>query len=151
VRLHPGRYSDPVSILLGVREAPSGSMELSGGAAVTATRAVTVDAGVAEATEMRVRNAGGEWSGWSIYVHKAPWSLTGGDGLKTVEAEYRNALGTIARSDSILRPGAAALSLTAASPAVPLAHGPCHRMGGRVRGRRGRRRRDHRGDLGQGA
>jgi len=91
-----------VSVLLGVREAPSGSMELSGGAAVTATRAVTVDAGVAEATEMRVRNEGGEWSAWSTYLHKDPWTLSEGDGVKTVEAEYRNALGTIARSDSIV-------------------------------------------------
>ena len=91
-----------VSVLLGVREAPSGSMRLSGGAAVTANCAVTVDAGVAEPTQMRVRNAGGEWSEWSTYVHEYPWTLTAGEGEKSVEAEYRNDLGTISLSASIL-------------------------------------------------
>jgi hypothetical protein len=92
-------------IYLGLYEAPHGTMRLSGGAAATATRAVTVDAGVAEATQMRVRNVaeGWGWSAWTDSLHQAPWTLPSGDGLKTVEAQYRNALGaTEVLSDTIL-------------------------------------------------
>jgi hypothetical protein len=82
-----------VSVLLGAREAPYGSMLLLGGAAVTATRAVTIG-GVAEATQMRVRGSDGVWSAWTAYVPGSPWTLPTGDGLKTVVAQFRNVLGT---------------------------------------------------------
>ena len=88
-----GATSRTVSILLGKFEAPSGSVTLSGGAGVTASRSVTVDAGVSEATQMRVRNAGGAWGEWLPYVHAAIWTLPAGDGEKTVETEYRNSVG----------------------------------------------------------
>ena len=90
-------------VFLGFYQTAHGTMRLSGGAAATATRAVTVDAGVAEATQMRVRNVGEGWSEWAESLHRAPWTLPAGDGLKTVEAQYRNSLGaTEVLSDTIL-------------------------------------------------
>jgi hypothetical protein len=94
---------DKVGIMPGRRETPAGSMSLAGGATTIATRSVTVGAGVTDATQMRVRNAGAAWSDWTPYLHKAPWTLASGDGTKTVEAEYRNSIGTTeVLRDSIL-------------------------------------------------
>jgi len=51
---------------------------------------------------MRLRNDGGDWTAWRSYAPRLSWSLPEGDGDKTVEAEYRNAAGTMASlSDSI--------------------------------------------------
>jgi len=92
-----------ISVLLGEWEVPTGSIVLSGGAAATASRAVTVDADVAEAEEMRLRDAGGTWSDWSTLDREAPWTLPAGDGVRTVEAQYRSTAGESAvLSDSIL-------------------------------------------------
>jgi hypothetical protein len=92
-----------VGVMLGRREIPAGSMSLAGGATTTGTRSVTVGAGVTDATQMRVRNAGAGWSDWTPYLHKAPWTLGAGDGIKTVEAQYRNSIGaTEVLTDSIL-------------------------------------------------
>lgn len=52
--------------------------------------------------QMRLRNAGGNWTAWRAYAPRTSWQIDAGDGVKTVEAEYRNAAGTtVAASDSI--------------------------------------------------
>ena len=52
---------------------------------------------------MRIRDQGGEWSDWTPAVHKAQWTLPDVYGYRTVEAQYRNGLGTTAvLSDTIL-------------------------------------------------
>jgi hypothetical protein len=55
-----------------------------------------------DACEMRLRNADGAWTGWRRYVPLTSWLVDAGDGVKTVEAEYRDGDGTmVALSDSI--------------------------------------------------
>jgi hypothetical protein len=55
------------------------------------------------ACEIRVRSAGGGWSAWRPYAAGLAWSLEVGDGVKTVEAEYRDGAGDVAAaSDSIV-------------------------------------------------
>ena len=92
-----------VSVLLGEFEAPSGSMTVEAGSAATGTRLVRVGSAVAEATQMRLRDQGGQWSPWVTYAHTAYWSLPGSDGTKVVEAQYRNRVdATAVLSDSIV-------------------------------------------------
>jgi hypothetical protein len=51
---------------------------------------------------VRFRNGETEWTDWRPYVARSSWLLESGDGTKTVEVEYRDAVGTtVAASDSI--------------------------------------------------
>ncbi len=82
---------------------PSGTMSLNGGATHTNTAAVAVNSAVTGASEMRFRDSGGAWDGWESYSAAKSWVLPGGDGTKTVEAEYRDAAGnTSPLSDDIV-------------------------------------------------
>ena len=98
---------------------PSGSFVVNGGDAYTNSLSVTLGSAVTDASppvEMRFDNDGvwaGPEDGWIPYAASSPWSLqAGGDGLRTVYAEYRDAaLNVLALQDGITydtqAPGAA--------------------------------------------
>ena len=77
--------------------APSGTMALNADAAYTTSRDVTVDSAVTGAVEMRKRNIGGagNWGTWTAYGSSVAHQVSSGDGLKTVEVEYRDAAGNV--------------------------------------------------------
>lgn len=54
--------------------------------------------------QMRLRNAGESWGTWQAYAETKPWTLPTGNGLKTVEAEFKNSGSnqTISHQDQIL-------------------------------------------------
>ena len=61
--------------------------------APTAETAVTLNSDVTkeeDALEMRFKNAGYSWSEWEAYSPEKTWTLSAGDGIKTVYAEYRD-------------------------------------------------------------
>ena len=95
-------WAEPLSLL-----PPSGSLTVNGGAPYTATTAVTLDSAVsavdASALQMmRFRNSGGDWSAWETFAATKSWTLTDGDGSKTVEAEFKDAADNVlATSDTI--------------------------------------------------
>ncbi|MCA9973523.1 MAG: hypothetical protein KC425_25065 [Anaerolineales bacterium] len=88
--------------------APTGSVVIDAGAAYAGTTAVnlTLSAsdGLSGVADMRFSNNGSSWSGWQAYAGSAAWTLTSGDGTKTVYAQYRDAAGNISGSvtDSIV-------------------------------------------------
>jgi hypothetical protein len=85
--------------------APSGTMQIAGGAAYASSTSVTLDSSVSDANpvQMRFRDAGGAWSSWEAYADTHSWTLPAGDGAKTVEAEYRDVAGNVlALSDDII-------------------------------------------------
>ena len=73
----------------------SGTMRLNNGAAYANTTSVTIDSAVTGATQMHFRDSGGTWSSWESYAASRSWTLPAGDGTKTVEAEYRDAVGRV--------------------------------------------------------
>jgi uncharacterized membrane protein YhfC len=73
----------------------SGTMRLNSGAAYANTTSVTIDSAVTGATQMRFRDSGGTWSSWESYAASRSWTLPAGDGTKTIEAEYRDAVGHV--------------------------------------------------------
>ncbi len=77
------------------------AFRLNGGAAYTKSAAVEFQVNVPGAAEMRFRDAGGSWTEWEAFATIKAWTLPAGDGPKTVEAEFRNAMGTTARSATI--------------------------------------------------
>lgn len=79
-----------------------GSFCINSEAVYTNTTAVTLNSDFPEAVEMRFKNDGGEWGAWHGYAPTESWTLTAGDGTKTVHAEYRTALDeVVSASDAI--------------------------------------------------
>jgi hypothetical protein len=77
--------------------APSGSASIDSGASFAASPLVDLllpasdsETGVAE---MRLTNAGSPWGAWEPYAASTDWTLTAGDGVKTVNVQYRNNAG----------------------------------------------------------
>jgi hypothetical protein len=79
--------------------APAGSVSIAGGAAYTFTAAVTLDTSATDAlngvTQMRFSNDLSTWSAWQAYATSASWTLSSGDGVKTVYAQFQDGLGNV--------------------------------------------------------
>ncbi len=80
--------------------APAGTVVINGGAASTNNAIVTLTFSAPGAIQMRVRNDA--WTEWLPYSTTGSWSLTSGEGLKTVCVQFRDAAGNVAEAqDSI--------------------------------------------------
>ena len=111
---------------------PTGVVLIDAGVTATNSVAVTLTNDVSGATEMRFRDAGVGWTAWEPFVASRAWTLPSGDGVKTVEAEYRDTLGRVLSSsddielDTVAPTGAFVIAGDApyaAAPAVTLDNG----------------------------
>ena len=85
--------------------APTGSIVINNGAAKTASTsaALTLLAtdGGSGVAQMRFSNNNTAWSAWEPYAtRRTGWTLTSGDGLKTVYGQFRDLIGNISASCS---------------------------------------------------
>ena len=85
---------------------PAGTMDVDGGATYANSSAVTLNNSVSDAetgvSEMRFSNDGSTWSSWEAYNSSKGWTLSSGEGSRTVYAEFRNTVTMTTRlSDSI--------------------------------------------------
>lgn len=88
---------------------PTGSVLINGGRASTTSRTVSLRLRASDpspgsgVSSMRVKNAGGTWSGWQAIATPKSWNLTRGGGKKTVYVQYRDRAGNVsaAARDSI--------------------------------------------------
>ncbi|WP_176560260.1 S-layer homology domain-containing protein [Brevibacillus dissolubilis] len=79
--------------------APTGSININGGSTHTASENVTLDvSGTDEngSVEMRFANESGSWSAWEPVQSAKSWTLSNGDGSKTVNMELRDQAGNVA-------------------------------------------------------
>lgn len=80
------------------KTAPTGTLSISGGAAATndpdVTLTITAD-GTAPAYTMSFSNDNATWSAFAPLAASSAWTLTAGDGLKTVYMQLRDAAGNI--------------------------------------------------------
>lgn len=89
-------------------DAPSASVTLAAGAAHTSVRNVTATLQASDShssvARMRVRFAGEAWGAWGAYAASLAVTLPAGDGTKTFEAEFEDAVGnqTATVSDTIV-------------------------------------------------
>jgi hypothetical protein len=85
------QYSD--SIILDTI-APTGSIVINGGATYTNTTSVTLTLSATDGGsgvyQMRFSNDGSNWSAWETYGVSKAWTLTAGDGTKTVYVQFRD-------------------------------------------------------------
>jgi hypothetical protein len=72
----------------------SGTFAVDAGREATTTPDVTLLSQVRGATLMRFRNADGVYTVWEPYVVSRAWALSAGDGLKSVEAQFKGVSGT---------------------------------------------------------
>jgi hypothetical protein len=85
-----------------------GYIVIDGDAAYTSSVSVTLTLSASDpqsgVSEMRFRNSGGSWSTWEAYSTSKSWTLTSGDGTKTVEVQFRNGAGlpSTTYSDTII-------------------------------------------------
>ena len=79
--------------------APRGRVTINGGAARTRSAKVNLtlsasdDANGSGVRQMRIRNAGRDWSAWQPYAARKSWSLPAGKGNKTVYVQFRDGAG----------------------------------------------------------
>jgi sugar lactone lactonase YvrE len=94
-------YSD--AILLDTT-APTGSVIINGGAAVALTTNVLLTLPASDATsgvsQMALSNDGSAWTAWESYTPSRSWTLSAGDGAKTVYARYQDNAGRISANVS---------------------------------------------------
>jgi hypothetical protein len=83
---------------------PTGSIQIDAGAVTTDSTAVTLTVSASDpeslVTGMRFSNDATSWSDWESYSTTKAWTLTEGDGTKTVYAQFGNGAGLI--SDTYL-------------------------------------------------
>lgn len=108
VRDYPGNLSTAFSdtIILDTTP-PTCGIQINSNAAYANTSQVTLTLSSTDingVASMRTRNAAGTWSSWVPYDTSLGWNLTGGDGSKTVEAEFQDVAGNISStcSDTII-------------------------------------------------
>jgi hypothetical protein len=95
------------------------SINVNAGAITTSSLSVTVTLGASGATQMIVSNdAGFGGASWESYATTKPWTLTTGDGLKTVYVKFRDAAGNMssAISDSITVSGTGTVAVVSNEP-----------------------------------
>ena len=78
------------------------SFRINNGSTYSTSTSVTLNSSVSGATQMRFYNTA--WSDWETYSTSKTWTLTSGDGTKTVYAQYRDNLynTTATVSDTII-------------------------------------------------
>ena len=87
---------------------PTGTLVINGGAAFTNSTSVSLTLSATDSgsgvTQMQFSNDDAAWSGSEDYAGSKSWTLTAGDGAKTVYVQYRDAQGNVSTgtiSDSI--------------------------------------------------
>ncbi len=83
---------------------PSGSIELNSGARYTNRTQVSVKMDTRDdqpgRLDYQLSNDARSWSGWAQVTSSVSWTLTGGDGTKTVYARFRDARGNVSATVS---------------------------------------------------
>lgn len=78
-------------------EAPTGTLVINGGALSTTFTGVRLALSAQDAsgkvTRMRFSNDGTTWSDWETYADSKSWTLSNGDGLKMVKAQFMDEIG----------------------------------------------------------
>lgn len=104
---------------------PSGSVSINSGAAKTDTTIVSLtlsaNDSVSGVAKMRLRNEGGNWSAWEAFSGTKTFWLTGAEGTKRVDVQFKDAAGNESAivSDQItFRSDVVAPSASIVSPAI---------------------------------
>ncbi|MCE5262102.1 MAG: chitobiase/beta-hexosaminidase C-terminal domain-containing protein [Deltaproteobacteria bacterium] len=117
VRDTAGHWSAPASAAITLdTAAPAATVVVNGGASRTNSATVTLTlASSADAAAMQFKNEAGTWSTPETYSTTKTWTLSAGDGTKTVSAQVRDTAGNWSALAS------AAITLDTTAPAITIA------------------------------
>lgn len=95
-----GNNTESIADLTIDQAIPTGTVTINSGAAYASSANVTLtnsaaDTGGSGLTQMQFSNDGTSWSGWETYNATKSWTLSTGDGTKTVYAQYRDNAGNV--------------------------------------------------------
>ena len=88
------------SVSFKVANQPSVELHIQSGAGYVENTYVTMDVIASNAVSCRYSNEDMRWNNWVSYVKETHWTLTSGDGMKTVYAECKNAEGQVSSTAS---------------------------------------------------
>ncbi len=95
-------FDKEFTIQITKNHAPTGTIMINGGAGYTNTTNVTLTMTASdlegEAIEMRLSNDGTTWSGWEPRLSSRNWTLSPGEGSKTVYMQLRDTAGNISNT-----------------------------------------------------
>ncbi len=77
---------------------PTGTIMINGGAMYTTNASVMLTLASPDAVQMRFKNESGSWSAWQAYATSKAWTLSSGDGLKTVYVQFKDIAGNASSS-----------------------------------------------------
>lgn len=76
-------------------------IRINGGDSYTGSRYVSLDLRADNADDCRFKESGGEWTSWMSYRTRSDWTLSDGNGKKTIYYMCENDFGTVSTSASI--------------------------------------------------
>ncbi|GAI18252.1 unnamed protein product, partial [marine sediment metagenome] len=79
---------------------PSGSLSINGGATYTNSQSVTLTLSAEDAAQMHFSNDDVSWTSWESYATSKSWTLSSGDGKKTVYVEFKDSTGNVSKTHS---------------------------------------------------
>ncbi len=112
ITVQPGQHTIAVSCNDGANTAtqsvsftvasdqPSVYMHIESGAGYVSTTRVTLDITATNADQCRFANENMAWNSWAYYTTSVGWTLSAGDGLKTVHAQCKSASGQMSATVS---------------------------------------------------
>ncbi len=80
--------------------APSGPIAINNGATACISREVAITLNSGDASQMSFSNDNSTFTDWEAYNSSKSWTLTDGDGAKTVYVKYRDSAGNISQVTS---------------------------------------------------
>ncbi|MDI6784792.1 MAG: PKD domain-containing protein, partial [bacterium] len=93
----PGGSHSATATIITDFAAPTGSIIIDGGASYTNSVSVALSLSATDnsgtVSAMRFSNDGSTWSGWETYTTSKTWTLTSGDGTKTVYVQFEDNAG----------------------------------------------------------
>ena len=96
-----GNWSDIRHFVLDTVK-PTGTIVVNSGAVYANSTSVNLTLSATDAgsgvSQMQFSNDGSSWSGWEAYNTSKAWTLTGGDGTKTVYVQYSDVAGNVSSS-----------------------------------------------------
>lgn len=95
-----GNESDVCSDDILLNTTIAGTVTINSGARFTGSTSAQLSIDAVDAAEMRLCNEDGQWDQWQAYAISRQWTLTSGEGVKTVSVQFRDALGKLSSTFS---------------------------------------------------
>ncbi|MBI1912826.1 MAG: hypothetical protein HYS21_12605 [Deltaproteobacteria bacterium] len=103
---------------------PTGSVIINSGAVSTTSATVTLTLSASDnsgiVSEMRFSNDNASWAAWESYTTTKAWTLSSGNGTKTVYAEFKDPSGNLSSSTDSITLNISGIDLVVSALSMPM-------------------------------